>query len=144
MVNRELVDIVATETDFFRTFYESMSFSNYAGVDFFDSFHSVFFGCRMEDKNIRRFLYHLNESAHNDTERFAVLRCKCKHRHAGKDHHSFAPTCLDDASMYAEKVLTAYGVKVIWICNHNQIPSLLEEIYSSAGGNWDAVYDEVW
>ena len=141
---KELVDIVATETDFFKTFYESMSFSNYAGMRFFDSFHTIFIGCKMKDKNIRRFLYHMKEFSQNNTEKFAILRCKCLAKHKSKKIDTFNRTCLDNASIYTEEVLKAYGVKVIWVCNHEQIPSLLGIVYSSAGGNWKAVYDEVW
>lgn len=141
---KELVDIVATETDFFKTFYESMSFSNYAGMRFFDNFHTLFIGCKMNDKNIRRFLYHLSESQHPNTHKFAILRGNCKKKHIGKRLDTFCPDCLDNSNIFTEELLKTYGVRVIWVCNYSQIPKILEKVYRSAGGKWNRVYNEMW
>jgi len=141
---KELIDIIATETDFFKTFYESMSFSNYAGLRFFDQFHTLFIGCKMDDKNIRRFLYHLSETKHFKTAKFAIMRCNCRHRHRGKKIDTFTRDCLDDGNIFTEELLKTYGVRVIWICNYNQVPTVLQKVYESTGGNWKRVYEEMW
>lgn len=141
---KRLIDIIATEVDFFKTFYESMSFSNYAGMRFFDQFHLLFIGCTMKDKNIRRFLYHLQESQHYETEKFAILRCNCsKHQHE-KQTDTFSPDCLDNSNIFTEELLKTYGIHVIWVCNYSQIPIILKEVYEGAGGDWAKVYDGMW
>jgi len=139
-----LIDIIATEVDFFKTFYESMSFSNYAGMRFFDQFHLLFIGCTMKDKNIRRFLYHLQESQHYKTEKFAILRCSCSKHHRGKRTDTFSPDCLNNSNIFTEEFLKTYGVHVIWVCNYSQIPTILKQVYEGAGGDWKMVYDEMW
>ena len=137
---KDLLDIVSAETDYFKTFYESMSFSNYAAMSFLDNNHTLFIGCSMIDPNIRRFLFHLKNSADTDIRRFAILRngCQSKHNFSLKD---IGNHCLAPRGLYYEKILKAYGVDVIWICDFKNIPPLLKHIYEEGGGDWDYVWN---
>lgn len=138
---KKLMDFVISETDYFKTYYESMSFSNYSAMSFLDNHHTIFIGCSMKDKNIRRYLYHLKNSSNCNTEKIAILRCSCKSKHTDADYGKFRYSCLSSYDIFTNEILKSYGVKVVWLCNHNQIHDLFKEVYKSTGGNWKTVYD---
>jgi hypothetical protein len=140
---KDLVDFVSAETDYFKAFYESMRFGNYAAMSFMDNYHTLFVGCSMVDQNIRRFLFHLKNFADTNTRKFAILRngCQSKHKFSLED---IGHRCLTPRDLYYEKILKAYGVDVIWICDYKNILPLLKYIYEEGGGDWDYVWKYKW
>ena len=136
-----LVDFVSAETDYFNAFYESMRFGNYAAMSFLENHHTLFVGCSMEDQNIRRFLFHLRNATHTNTEKFAILFTTCSKEHESPPSESLGAQCLTPRDWYIHEVLDAYGVNVIWLCKFSDIPLLLESVYKNGGGVWDSVRD---
>lgn len=136
-----LVDFVSAETDYFKAFYESMRFGNYAAMSFLENHHILFVGCSMEDQNLRRFLFHLRNATRTNTEKFAVLFTTCSKEHESSHSEGLCAQCLTPRDWYIQKVLDAYGVNVIWLCKFSDIPLLLESVYKSGKGIWDSVRD---
>ena len=113
---KQYPEIVITEDDYFETFYDPMGFGNYIALSFLRRFPCLFIGASMEDKNIRRILFHLYSAAHGQIpehqQKFAILPMT----DSPKDN-------LVDAN------LISYGVETIWIEDFSEIPKLLQQLY---------------
>lgn len=112
-------EIVIAEDDYFETFYDPMGFGNYIALSFFRRFPCLFIGASMEDKNIRRILFHLVSASKRQNQahqrKFAILK---------KDEELY-DSLLDQNLLY-------YGVETIWIDRFSDIPEILRELYINA------------
>jgi hypothetical protein len=118
--------LVIAEKDYFRTFYDPLGFGSYAAMSFFGRFPCLFIGSAMTDKNLRRFLYHLQQEVGDSSDRpnhFAILRAR--------------DTPRDD---FNDAVLSSYGVATIWVQKYEEIGGILEELYTSI----DEATEEDW
>lgn len=134
-------EIVIAEDDYFETFYDPMGFGNYIALSFLRRFPCLFIGASMEDKNIRRILFHLYSAAHGQIpehqQKFAILQM------TGSPADG-----LVDAN------LMSYGVETIWIEDFNEIPKLLRQLYTNVKDNkrkakdyaedWEYLKDFTW
>ena len=71
----------------------------------------------MTDKNLRRFLYHLQREVGDSSDRlhhFAILKA--------------GGTPRDD---FEDAVLSSYGVETIWISGYDEIPGILKKVYAA-------------
>jgi hypothetical protein len=109
-------EIVIAEDDYFETFYDPMGFGNYIALSFLRRFPCLFIGASMEDKNIRRILFHLYNAAHGQIpdhqQNFAIL-----------------PMTDSPKDGLVDANLMSYGVETIWIENFSEIPKLLQQLY---------------
>jgi hypothetical protein len=126
--------LVIAEKDYFRTFYDPLGFGSYAAMSFFGRFPCLFIGSAMTDKNLRRFLYHLQQEVGHSSDRpnhFAILRAR--------------GTPRDD---FQDAVLSSYGVATIWVQKHEEIGGILEEVYTSINEateeDWKALREFKW
>ncbi|TEU12277.1 MAG: SIR2 family protein [Anaerolineales bacterium] len=132
--------LVIAEKDYFRTFYDPLGFGSYTAMGFFGRFPCLFIGSAMTDKNLRRFLYHLQREVGDSSDRphhFAILKAR--------------GTPRDD---FEDAVLSSYGVATIWISGYDEIPGILKKVYAAAGknteekealrANWEALREFKW
>jgi len=117
-------ELVLTEKDYYQTFYNLLGFSNAVAGSFFRRFPSIFVGCSMTDRNVRRILYHLQREriASSEAKRhFAILSC-----------HAQEKDDFDDA------VLESFGVASIRVEGGEkmgaQVEAILKRVYLSVEG----------
>ena len=129
--DRDPGKIVIAEEDYFASSYDPLGFSNYVSMSALRKYPFLFIGSKMEDQNIRRFLYHLrkeNEGT-NPIKHFAILK-------KPKDKGLLA---------YKEAILDkAFNVVPIWIDDYNKIPRILKRVYAGKSNkkkkNWEFLY----
>jgi len=126
--------LVIGEEDYFRTFYDPLGFGSYSAMSFFGRFPCLFIGSAMTDKNLRRFLYHLQREVGDSSDRpnhFAILKAR--------------GTPRDD---FEDAVLSSYGVATIWVQKYKEIGGILEEVYTSIDEateeDWKALREFQW
>jgi len=124
----EASDLVIAQQDYFSAFYDLLGFGNVVATNFLRRLPSLFIGSAMTDRNIRRVLYQIRAEsigASSDLEHFAILK-----RSGARDE-------LEDA------VLESYGVSVVRVADHGEIPDILRDLYLSPAGvkkkDWDWV-----
>jgi hypothetical protein len=127
-------ELVIAEDDYFQTFYDPLGFGTYVAMSFLRRFPCLFMGCSMQDKNLRRFLFHLAQEGvgtASHQQKFALLR---------------ATQSLED--QLVDEVLLFYGVQVIWMEDFDEIPEILCKMYTSVRGvsqtDWDALAHYRW
>lgn len=107
--------IVIAEEDYYATSYDPLSFCNYVSMSALRKYPFIFIGSKMEDHNIRRFLYHLRtENEEESIKHFAILQRP------------------DDPGVisYQEAILDkAFNVIPIWIKSYDKIPEVLKMVY---------------
>ena len=126
--------LVIAEDDYFRTFYDPLGFGNYIAMGFLRRFLCFFIGSAMTDKNLRRFLYHLQRETGHSSDRphhFAILPAR--------------GTPQDD---FEDAVLSSYGVSTIWIQDFEELSGILKEVYTSIEEapeeDWEALREFKW
>ncbi len=134
-------DIIIAEDDYFGTFYDPLGFNNYIAMSFLRRSPSLFIGASMTDKNILRFLFHLSNAAGGrlpeHQKKFAILQ------RTGSPGDSLK-----------DRVLSAYGVEIIWIKDFaREIPMILQKMYVASGtkdmekllfNNWNYLRSYRW
>ncbi|NWG33349.1 MAG: SIR2 family protein [Chloroflexi bacterium] len=126
-------DLVLTEKDYYQTFYNLLGFGNMAAASFFRQFHSIFVGCSMTDRNVRRILYHLRR------ERLASSQ--------PRRHFAILPRSIPERDDFDDAVLASFGVVSIRIDGGergerigSEVDAILKRVYLSAEG----VHEEHW
>ena len=127
-------DLVLAEDDYYQAFYDPLGFGTYIAMSFLRRFPCLFIGCSMQDKNLRRFLFHLVQEgvgADSDQLKFALLKG--------------SGTPQDDLT---DAVLLSYGIHVIWIERFCRIPEILRDLYIAVRGvtpsDWDDLAQYRW
>lgn len=134
-------EIIISEDDYFKTFYDPLGFGNYIALSFLRRFPCLFIGASMVDKNVRRFLFHLFNAAKGNIpdhqRKFAILKM------------SGSPS--DDL---VDANLLAYGVETIWIGSFTEIPGILRDLYinvkndeverETSAADWNYLKDYNW
>lgn len=109
-------EIVIAEDDYFETFYDPMGFGNYIALSFLRQFPCLFIGASMEDKNIRRILFHLYKAAKGKIpehqQKFAILQ-----------------TTNSSADGLLDANLFAYGVETIWVEKFDEVQKIFKDLY---------------
>lgn len=108
--------LVIAEDDYFDVFYRPLDFGTYVAMWFLRRFPCLFIGSAMKDKNLRRFLYHLKQERGNYRGKplyYAILKSSCS---------------LKDS--FEDSILQSYGVEAIWVECFNDIPEILEKVYT--------------
>jgi hypothetical protein len=134
---------VLTEQEYYDFFDQPTSLYTYTFLHLLREYSCLFIGLSMADDNLRRLLHYSNreriqsylregrtseEGTDRSTRHFAILRTSQPVSTAGADPDLFIQTGLQ-----------RLGVRVLWVDSYDQIPSLLAELYDSAGGDWRAV-----
>ena len=112
--------LVISQEDYYQAFYDPLGFGTYVAMSFLRRFPCLFVGCSMQDKNLRRFLFHLVQKGVGTDLRqgkFALLKV--------------SGTPQDDL---ADAILLSYGVHVIWMERFCQIPGILRDLYVAVRG----------
>jgi hypothetical protein len=116
--------LVLTEKDYYQTFYNLLGFSNAVAGSFFRRFPSIFVGCSMTDRNVRRILYHLQR------ERIASSEAK--------RHFAILPRCTQEKDDFDDAVLDSFGVRAIRVGGEEkmgvQVKAILKRVYLSVEG----------
>ena len=122
--------LVVAEEDYYRTFYHLLGFNNVVAMSFLRQFPSLFVGCSMSDRNVRRILYHLGRvriSASEEREHFAIL-----------------PPLPAGEEAFEDAVLASFGVTAIRVEAPSnmgaQVAAILKRVYLSL----DGVTEEDW
>lgn len=131
-------ELVITEEDYYRTFYNLLGFSNVVAVSFLRQFPCVFVGCSMQDRNIRRILYHLRR------ERIGASTV-CQ-------HFAILPSRQQGEQDFYDAVLASFGVTAICLDDGYpmgvQIEAILKHVYISLEGvteaHWLAAKEGSW
>lgn len=125
--------VVVAEDDYFRAFYDPLGFGNYIAMNFLRRFPSLFIGSAMTDANLRRFLFHLRRAAGGEEgpSHFAVLKRESPERDA-----------------FTDAVLLGYGVETVWIDDFDEIPALLQRLYTAGkdadAADWEYLHGYRW
>ncbi|NIR52165.1 hypothetical protein GWO43_26560 [candidate division KSB1 bacterium] len=116
--------LVLTEKDYYQTFYNLLGFSNVVAGSFFRRFHSIFVGCSMTDRNVRRILYHLQR------ERIASSEAK--------RHFAILSRSSQEKDDFDDAVLDSFGVTAIRVNGGEKIgtevETILKRVYLSVAG----------
>lgn len=133
-VDDETPPVIMSEIDYINSFYDPLGFSNYISMSFLRKFPCIFIGSAMTDKNLRRYLYHLNKNKVKPKtldNKFAILH--------------LADTTQPE---FTDNILESYGVKTIWIKDFIEIYHILKSMYTSYEGiteeDWDYVVNYRW
>ena len=134
-------EIIIAEDDYFERFYDSMGFGNYIALSFLRRFPCLFIGASMEDKNIRRILFHLYNAADGQIpdhqRKFTILQ-----------------TSNSPVDSILDANLLSYGVETIWIEDFDEIPEILRKLYihvkdkvrkaSDYSSDWEFLKEFTW
>jgi len=117
-------ELVLTEKDYYQTFYNLLGFGYVVAGSFFRRFHSIFVGCSMTDRNVRRILYHLQR------ERIASSEAK--------RHFAILPRCTQEKDDFDDAVLDSFGVTSIRVNGGEkmgaEVEAILKRVYLSVEG----------
>jgi hypothetical protein len=122
-------ELVLAEQDYYDTFYNHLGFSNVVAMSFLRRFPSIFVGCSMVDKNLRRILYHLR--------RDRIISSDIK------EHYAILPFLPQREAAFHDAVLRSFGVSAIRVDPRNmgaEVEAILKRVYVSAEG----VSEEHW
>ncbi|MBK8022526.1 MAG: SIR2 family protein [Chloroflexi bacterium] len=135
-------DLVIAEEDYYRAFYNLLGFGNIVAMSFLRRFPCLFIGCSMQDRNIRRILYHLRRERIDAT---AVVQ-----------HYALLTPRAADADAMDDALLRSLGVVPIRLAQPleegptfgEQVEAILERLYVSLDGlepeYWQAVKRGGW
>jgi len=125
-------DLVLAEEDYYRAYYNLLSFSSVAATSFLRRYPSIFIGCSMADRNLRRILYHVRRERRDSVARHFALMFRVQ---------------VDRRPLVAA-LLSGLGVRCIWVDTPTQIAEVLKEVYCAAKGvkaeDWERVYAGGW
>ena len=135
--------LVFAEEEYFDFFNSPTSLFNYTFLYLLREFTVVFIGLSMKDDNIRRLLHYSRKErleAHKDEKKNKPLQYfesrACRH-FVLLDKHEYSTT-----KGLVERGLYYLGAVPVWLDGYDEVPKLLESVYSANGGNWASVYCE--
>jgi hypothetical protein len=130
--------LILTEQEYFDFFNRPLSLFTYTMLFLLREHSFLFIGTGLKDENVRRLLHYSKQ------ERLAAFRRRGKTLATSRADRHFvilrrrSSLVLNDLT---ETSLRTLGVKPIWTSTHEDIPTLLGQIYQSSGVNrWSDVY----
>lgn len=152
------LDLLIDEGDYFQRFYDPLGFSTFVALDFLNKFPCLFIGTSMKDRNIRRFLYHLEKERTETCEKRERFEKKKENKIAEPKHFAILPTTGTSQDSFTDAILLSYGISTIWIKEFDEINTILKQLYCYHSNKkraskevqnwnyeeWNNVYDYTW
>jgi hypothetical protein len=117
------LDLLIAEGDYFHRFYDPLGFSTFVALNFLNRFPCLFIGTSMKDRNIRRFLYHLEK------ERREMVKKRKENKTVKPKHFAILPTTGTSQDSFTDAILWSYGISAIWIRGFDEINTILKQLY---------------